>query len=296
MLAVSLDNRGKSLLLTNQPGAAIALLQQARKLLEDLVAGFDDVPDYRRDLARVCDTQGWALLRGKQPALAREPLERAYSLCRLSFNREPGRPVLADELATARRSLVACLDQLARDAVNHKEWNASEQYIARLAELRREREQDLTALPTAAPVDARLWRTAERILVRVELIGTLSALANVQVERRDHAGAAKSVHDLAPLVPPSWPGYVDSAALLARCVRLAQTDRGLIVNKRVHLAAEYAREAFALLRRLAAHQSLGKRLRDEDFDVLRSFPSMQKAFRAFQEKVERKTDSGKDEG
>ncbi len=291
LLAISKGNRSETLLRADKPAAALPLLQQARKLLEELVAGFDDVTDYRRDLARVCDTQGLALLENKQPAQAAEPLERAYKLCRLSLGREPDRPVLVEDLALVRRNLVACLDQLAREAGARKEWNVAERSITRLVELRREHERDLPALESGTSLGARLWRTAERIGVRVELIGTLRALAKVQEERRDHAGAARSVRELAPLVAPSWPDYIDSAALLARCVRLAKDDRGLLSTRRARRAAEYAKEAFDLLRRLADHQSLGKRLRDEDFDVLRSFPGMEKEFRAFQEKVERKAAS-----
>ncbi len=287
LLAASLGNRGQTLIRAAKPEAALPLLRQARKLLEELVAGFDDVTDYRRDLVRVCDSQGLAWLKGKQPAQALEPLERAYALCRLSLRREPGRPVLVEDLVMVRRNLVACLDQLARHAADRKEWNVAERSIVRLVELRREHERDLPALEPGVSLGARLWRIAERIGVRVELIGTLRALASVQEERRDHAGAARSVRELAPLISPAWPGYVDSAALLARCVRLAQTDRGL-VSTCARQAAEYAKEAFDLLQRLAKHQSLGKRLRDEDFDVLRSVPGMEKEFRAFQEQVERK--------
>jgi serine/threonine protein kinase len=288
LLAVSLGNRGQSLLRAGKTEAALSLLVRARQLLESLVAGFEDVQEYRQDLARICDSQGVALLRGPRPALAREPLERAFALCQPS-RQGADAPELAPERTSARRNLVACLDQLARDAAERKDWNAAEPYIARLVEIRREHEKELPALPRNASSSARAWRTAERILVRAELIGTLRALAKVQVDRRDHAGAAGSVRELAALVPPSWPGYIDSAALLARCVRLAQADRSLVSAERSRQATEYAKEAFALLRRLSDHQSLGKRLRDEDFDVLRSLPGLGEKFRKFQQEVERKT-------
>jgi serine/threonine protein kinase len=283
LLAVSLGNYGKYLFSANKPTAALSPLGQARTVLEELAAGFKDVPDYRQDLARVCDCLGVTLFAGQKPMQALEPLERAYALCR-----ELGRAVLVSDLPTVRRNLVACLDKLARDAAAGRDWNAAEPHVARLVQLRREQEQELPPLPGSAPAHARAWRAGERIIVRAELIGTLRSLANVQEQRGNHDGAVKSVRDLTPLVSPSWPGYVDSAALLARCVRLAENDRGLAASQRKHVAARYAREALTLLQRLAKYQTLGKRLRDDDFDVLRSLPGLREEFRKFQQEVERK--------
>jgi serine/threonine-protein kinase len=288
LLAQALSNRGQYLLRAGESRAALVPLVPARKLLEELTAGFDDVTDYRQELARVCDSQGFALLAGPQPAQAREPLERALTLCQLSLKREPGKSALVSDLAAVRRNLVACLDKLARDAADRKDWNAAEPNVARLAQLRREQELELPALPGSAPATDRAWRTLERIIVRAELIGTLRALANVQEQRRDHVAAVKSVLDLAPLVSPSWPEYIDSAALMSRCVRLAKNDRSLAPSQRTRLAAEHAKDAFALLQRLAKHQSLGKRVRDDDFDELRTLPGLREEFRKFQDEVERK--------
>jgi serine/threonine-protein kinase len=282
LLAVALGNRGAYLLRVGKPVAAGEPLSEGRKLLEALAAGFTDVAGYRDDLARVCTTQGLALLAATRPAQAREPLEKALRLSEEAARARPGAEREAG-LAAARRNLIACLDRLARAAGERRDWHAAGPHVVRLVELRQALYESLPLLGGNPSRGARAWRTVERIVVRAELIGTLRALCRVQEERRDHRGAVRSVADLEPLASVSWTGLIDSAALLARCVKLAQADRSLTASERSRLAREYGYRVLALLRKLAPHHpGLPARLWSKDFDAVRSLPELREGFRALQ--------------
>jgi tRNA A-37 threonylcarbamoyl transferase component Bud32/tetratricopeptide (TPR) repeat protein len=207
------------------------------------------------------------------------------------------------ELSAARLALIYCLDQMVRAAVLGRRTPAGRgpddqaaalPLVGRLAELRRERLDDLPALPADRPLSARLWRAGERIGRRAQLAGTLLYLTRLQVGQGDHRGAARSVADLAALVSPQWPDYPDSAAVLARCVSLARNDVRLSPAARARAAEGYARAALALLRRLAPyHPALGERIRKADFDGLRSFGPLQEEVRRLQGELFEKDEGGR---
>ena len=89
--------------------------------------------------------------------------------------------------------------------------------------------------------------------------------------------------DLASLVAPTWPDYIDSAVLLARCVRLARKEGS-------PLALQHGKDAIELLHRLAPYQAVAirQRIRDGDFDALRSLPGLAEDFRRLQAEVEQR--------
>jgi hypothetical protein len=118
------------------------------------------------------------------------------------------------------------------------------------------------------------------------LVGTLRARGRLAEVRRDHRGAAASVAEVEALVPITWTGLIDSAALLARCAGLTRSDRGLAAADRSRLAARYGQDALALLRRLAPHHDLTSRLRAKEFDTLRTLPGVRESFRRLQDEIE----------
>jgi hypothetical protein len=97
------------------------------------------------------------------------------------------------------------------------------------------------------------------------------------------------VRELDVLVGPSWPGYVEQAALLARCVGLVGKER-LDVAERTRLSGQYAHDALALLRRLVPHHAaaLAVEVRKPDYDALRALPSAQEDFRRLEADVARR--------
>jgi hypothetical protein len=96
------------------------------------------------------------------------------------------------------------------------------------------------------------------------------------------------VRELDVLVGPSWPGYVEQAALLARCVGVASKER-LDGAERTRLTEQCAHDALALLRRLVPHHAaaLAVELRKPDYDALRALPSAQEDFRRLEVEVNR---------
>src|SRR5262249_32474639 len=59
---------------------------------------------------------------------------------------------------------------------------------------------------------------------RQALCASYLGLVDTLVQLEDHAGAAQAVADLLAVAPANWPDYPRAAALLARCIRLAEQD------------------------------------------------------------------------
>jgi serine/threonine-protein kinase len=76
-------------------------------------------------------------------------------------------------------------------------------------------------------------------------------LADLLASGRDHAGAAKAVAEAIAGAPANWPQFPVAAALLARCVSLAQADGKLDEKARKEIANGYGDQAVALLRKAA---------------------------------------------
>jgi tetratricopeptide (TPR) repeat protein/tRNA A-37 threonylcarbamoyl transferase component Bud32 len=288
MLALALGNRGLYLLNIDEPARAGASLAEARKILEDLVAGFDDILVYRLDLARVCGNQGLARLTARQPAQALPPFEEAVKILARYSARPLDKKMLGSELANARRNLIACLDRLAREADDRRNLASANKYVEQLVAVRRELLAGLPPLAADAPIWARFVRSTDRIALRAELIDTLRTLARLQESRRDHEGVARTVAELIPLAPLSWPGHLDSAAALARCARLAKLDRSLTPAGRDRLAEQYGQSALALLTRLVPQQAaaLAERLETGEFSILGDLGGTKERFRRMREKLE----------
>ena len=121
VLAVARIGQGLNLTDAGQLDLALEPLERSRKLLEELVVGYSDVPAYRRDLARACATQGVYYLKANLPARALEPLQKAERLLQEVAKQSPDESLKRDQ-AAVEQNLEACHNRLARDAVDGKKW------------------------------------------------------------------------------------------------------------------------------------------------------------------------------
>ena len=95
----------------------------------------------------------------------------------------------------------------------------------------------------------------------------------------DHAAAAAAAGTLAADIP-RWPGLPMVAAQLARCVRLARTDKALSDAQKAKLSAAYGEQALDLLQKaVAAGFKNAAALKDSaDLEVLRTDPAFREKF------------------
>src|SRR5262249_54330639 len=142
----------------------------------------------------------------------------------------------------------------------------------------------LPLLPATATPLEKAKRAGEALLARADLIGTLRSLARLREKRLgDHKGAAAGVAQLREDLPASCPGWVEMAALLCRCIHLAEEDDKLDSEAKSQAVAEYGQAALSLLDGLAAAPppELAAALEDfrQDFAPLRTLPAFREDFR-----------------
>ncbi|MFO0879312.1 MAG: protein kinase [Gemmataceae bacterium] len=272
LLALAQGNLGAHLVRLRQPEQARLHLEAARTTLEELVRSFRQAPAYRLDLARLATTEGLAHVAAGNLASAEKPLTEALRLLDELTRLYPGRTEVREYLLIALRNLLFYHDRQARLAEQRRDRRTASRHVAQLVTLRQHYERALPALGAQASLGARLARFWERLLLRAELAGTLRAQAGVLLASADHQGAARCVQELRPLLAGDWPGWIDSAALLVRCMDLASEDRTLSVAERQRLARSYGREALELLAQVqrSRPEVVLPRLEARDFDLLRN--------------------------
>jgi tetratricopeptide (TPR) repeat protein/tRNA A-37 threonylcarbamoyl transferase component Bud32 len=98
------------------------------------------------------------------------------------------------------------------------------------------------------------------------------ALAEAWLQLREHAGAAKTVTEFAPLFSEGWQERLQAGRVLARCAVLAEKDDKLAPEQRKDLAKTYADRAVQLLREAIqkGYQDLDYLKMDPALDGLRS--------------------------
>jgi hypothetical protein len=223
-------------------------------------------------------------------AQAQEPLEKAASLLEQEVKTFPDRENLRRELLVVYQNLIASHHYQAYAAGEREDWATTGEHVRTLIDLRGRRIEQLKALPAKTSL-ARAWRWLEMVLARAELAGTLRAHSNVLEKVGDHRGAAAAVEEVRKLVAPSWPGWVQSAALLCRCMRLAQpqNDRTLQEPERSKLIDEYGKRALAILGGLVGHvPDLAEQLKAADFEPLRERPAFRERFRQLSDRLVRR--------
>jgi hypothetical protein len=128
-------------------------------------------------------------------------------------------------------------------------------------------------LPAQAPWRARASRWLEIQLVRVALVGTLQSQGEVLELAGKYQEAAATVAALEKLMAPRWPGWVESAALLCRCMRLVPKDPRQSRQQQKQLIERYGNRALDLLEGLGRRvPNLASTLQGNDFRPLRSPP------------------------
>src|SRR5262249_18776896 len=135
--------------------------------------------------------------------------------------------------------------------------------------------RELTKAPGTAP---QMW--SNLYLMQLNLAASLVGL-------KDHVGAGQVVGELPPQVAPKDRQDHRAAALLARCVELAERDSRLAEQKRKELASVYAEQALALLRQAVSKGFMDADFlrKNEDLEALRSREDFQRLLRELEAKT-----------
>jgi tetratricopeptide (TPR) repeat protein len=283
-------------------GGAKACQEQARDLFRELAAEDRSSAEYRSRLAE-CHTNLGVVLRemGRAPE-ARDAYREGITSLERALADFPGDPRLQKALALARYNLgnllldtdgPAAAEPVYRAAVPLWERQAAD-FPAR-SELRDMLGVSLHNLAIALSGQAKLDESlallerATRLHEEVVRAGSRSAahhshLRNAYITHGEvlcklgrHAGAAESAARAAKVLPKDPAGVVPAVRVLAECVRLAGQDGGLPEDRRRQLAAEYGRQAVALLRQAVArgHKDVGALADDPALKPLHGHPEFE---------------------
>jgi tetratricopeptide (TPR) repeat protein len=114
----------------------------------------------------------------------------------------------------------------------------------------------------------------------IVMMGVYGAkLITMLADQGDHAAAAATAAELSHDIP-EWRGWPVIANQLARCVRLARTDKTLSDEQKAKLSLAYGKQALELLRKaVAAGYKDASALKDStDLEVLRTDPAFAPEF------------------
>jgi tetratricopeptide (TPR) repeat protein len=108
-----------------------------------------------------------------------------------------------------------------------------------------------------------------------------SKLSETLLQLKEHAEAGRLAGELVQLFPESASDRIQAAAVLARCVALAQADSRLSTSPQAELARAYGDRAVAVLQEAAgkAGHDFGSLAKDARFAAIRSRPDFQKLLR-----------------
>ncbi len=212
---------------SDPPSASHAreLLERAVAIRESLVAGTPENPGYLEKLADSCGMLAEAYLRAKSFAKA-EDLQRRELLYQSRLEKEhPG----ATQFRFGRGR-----------ALNN------------LAQLLLERGRAAEALPLAHESAALLEGVYRQNVLQADHRRAASdaywTLCALELDRKDHRAAAKSVAAYQLIEPNGFEEPHEAAGFLARCIALCRSDPSLHGREQDSLARSYADRAVAALR------------------------------------------------
>jgi eukaryotic-like serine/threonine-protein kinase len=240
---------------------AKAALAKAIQLQEGLVKQFADDPEHRLDLAGSLLNLG-RLLKTKQPAKAEAQYRRAIAVLEEARPKSGAPPPGWLSLrALVQNDLVLVL-------WGRKDWKGAAEALRQAIRYQGE-------LVDGSPGDAGQRRALASY--HVALMGALH-------HELDHAGVSAAAKAYEPLLrragPAAGPDFVQAAGLVARCVPLAEKDKGLPEAKRQELGRAYGDQAMGLLREAVRRgYRQADRLRAADFQPLAGLAAFQNLLR-----------------
>jgi serine/threonine-protein kinase len=192
---------------------------------EPKLAATPAMPGYIGELVKIHSNLANLMTALNKPAEAEKSWLRALELREKLVQAFPSAP-------SFRLELVGALNDIGNRVMPNQKFDLAKAVYTKAVEHLRE----LTREPGTAP---QMW--SNLYLMQLNLAASLVGL-------KDHAGACRVVRELAPELKPKERQDHRAAAILARCVELAQRDGGLAQEKRQELAGSYADQAVNLLR------------------------------------------------
>jgi serine/threonine protein kinase/tetratricopeptide (TPR) repeat protein len=254
-LAMGLFNLGNLHRDNNHLGKAEQALRQALALYKQLADDFPETPVYQWDLATCRSTRGVVLMDSGRSQEAEEEFYRALAILKPLVARFPSVPDYENQLAATMVNLAALL-------AKGKDFAAARRLLD-------------DALPHH---QAALWANPKHPEYRAFYRNNRFALSLALLALKDHAAAAGAADQfLKAAVDPKFDPCL-TACLLARCVRLAESDKQLPEAQRLELAQTYGDHAMVALRQAVAagYQDTALLKADADLGALRARRDFQK--------------------
>ncbi len=247
LVASNLNGRGQALHTGGQPDKAEADYRAALDLLRALARKLPKVTEYRRVSAQVLNNLGAALDEAGRPADARAAFGEAVAVHEALAAAEPGVPDYQSDWGDSLANLAALLGK-------QKDWAGARPLLEQAVAHQQKALRSNPRNPT----------------YRKRLREQYGKLGDALVRLDDHAAAAAVARDWGRDFAGDAAQTYDAAALLARCVPLAEKDARLPNARRAKLARGYGAEAVALLRQAAGRAEGREKLKtDRAFDPLR---------------------------
>jgi tetratricopeptide (TPR) repeat protein len=270
--ARSLDEYGIYLEQYDRRPQAVEAVRQARDLLRNLVTEDPLNPELLRNLAERHLNLGQLFARSLQNDDAEAEYAEAASILEGLAARLPGEDAYWKRLPDVYANQAALLLHMGRERAAERCCRLAVGVYDRLALAHPDQPDTLAGLAQAHFALARLrgGKPAEALAhlrdavrgqraalalapKRTDLQANLGvigpALIEALADQGDHAAAARAAADLGRDLPPTWAGWPQVAGLLARCMRLARTDKALAAEAQAQAARGYGEQALAVLRR-----------------------------------------------
>jgi serine/threonine-protein kinase len=236
-LATSYNRLGRVLTVEGSSADAEHALREARKHLEPLVDQYPRVPAYRKSLA--VNYNNLACLLHEVPRRAAEEEQLCIKCLKLYEQLDRDYPSVPEY----QSGLAGALHNRAIDLRKRKNLTEARQHMERAIKLQR------TALEAVSGRHPRY---------REGLRNHFWGLAEIHLEARDHAAAAKAAENLPRVFPDRWEECDLAASLLASCAELSVKDDRLPEAERRKVYSAYVGRIKELLaeatKRIAAAQ------------------------------------------
>jgi serine/threonine-protein kinase len=248
-LAGTYNNLSILLKQTERIEESVTAIRDSVAIKKQLAADFPDLPKYRSDLAGGYLNLADVLTETNQAAEAEPLCREAVKLCQ-------SLAVLYPQIPEYQADLANTTDGLADILARRKEFSQARQLLEQ----------------AGPPIEKALSANPRNPFYRAVYCDNRQHLAETLLHFGEYTLAAKAATDLARIAFDPVNDTFKAAALLSRCIPLAEKDDKTPVAKRQELAKSYADRAMETLRQAVAngYKEAAALKKDADLNPLRS--------------------------